>query len=301
MRQAVIDLGTNTFNLLIGEILDGELQTIFSTKQAVMLGMGGLIEGKISEDALIRAKKTLEEFEEIAMRYEVDKIYAIGTAAMREAEDIEDIEDLTDELEINLQVISGTEEADLIYKGVALLHDFQEDGIIMDIGGGSNEFILADKSGVLEAESFNIGVSRLYQMVGEPEVFTSEIREQVDRFIEQETGTFFTNKQVQHLIGASGSFETLYEMIFEERYPENPQMIELPIDKVHEVIQWSLKATLQERVETPWIIPMRKKMLPFAAYSILWVMKKLGTEKLSICPYSLKEGAFSHYFGTPED
>ncbi|PWL27708.1 MAG: hypothetical protein DCO96_10405 [Fluviicola sp. XM-24bin1] len=294
MKRAIIDLGTNTFNLLIGTIHGRNLTISHSTKEAVMLGMGGINQGKIAEDALDRAKITLTKFKEIAVADGVTEILGIGTSAMRGAENASELIGWAKkELEIEIRVISGDKEAELIFKGVSLLHDFEEDGMIMDIGGGSNEFILANKSGVLEAQSFNIGVSRLYQMVDQPEIFTPEIRERIDRFFEAETKGFFTNKQTPHLIGASGSFETLYEMMHEERFPMDQQMKELPIDQVRSLIDWSLKATLEERMDNPWIIPMRKKMLPFAAYSILWVMEKLQTERVSICPYSLKEGAFT--------
>ncbi|XOV67352.1 MAG: hypothetical protein ACFHU9_17185 [Fluviicola sp.] len=294
MKQAIIDLGTNTFNLLIGEIVDGKLCVAHSSKEAVMLGMGGITHNKIADDAMLRAKNTLLRFKEIANDHGVENIIGFGTSAMRGAENVEEILNWAEyEQDLDVRVISGEVEAQLIYAGVRLLHPFDETGMIMDIGGGSNEFILADSSGVNEAQSFNIGVSRLYQMMGEPEVLTPEIRKKVDDFFERETDGFFNDKKVAHLIGASGSFETLYEMIYEERYPEKPEMIELPMYKVQGVINWSLSASLQERMDNPWIIPMRKRMLPFAAYSILWVMKKLKTEKLSICPYSLKEGAFT--------
>ena len=293
MKRAVIDLGTNTFNLLIGSIHGNQFETSFATKEAVMLGMGGINQGKIAEDALNRAKSTLARFKEIATSEGVKDIRGYGTSAMRGASNVSELIDWAkNELEIEIQVISGDKEAELIYKGVSLLHPFEETGMIMDIGGGSNEFILASKSGVLEAQSFNIGVSRLYQMLEEPEVLTAEVRNKVDRIFREETKGFFETKRVEHLIGASGSFETLYEMIYEERYPENPEMIELPLEKVRSIIDWSLCASLQERLDNPWIIPMRKKMLPLAAYSILWVMENLETKKISICPYSLKEGAF---------
>ncbi|MCR9173426.1 MAG: hypothetical protein NXI10_13075 [bacterium] len=293
MKRAVIDLGTNTFNLLIGSISGRQLDITFATKEPVMLGMGGINEGMIAEDALERAKSTLIRFKEIAREREVDDIVGYGTSAMRGASNASALIDWAkNELQVDIRIITGEREAELIYQGVSLLHSFDQDAMIMDIGGGSNEFIWANSQGVIQAESFNIGVSRMYQMVDQPEVFTPEIRQRIDDFFEDETRGFFDDKTVGHLIGASGSFETLYEMMHQKRFPNDSQMKDLPIDEVHKMIDWSLKASLQERMDNPWIIPMRKKMLPFAAYSILWVMQKLQTQSVSICPYSLKEGAF---------
>lgn len=293
MKRAVIDLGTNTFNLLVGIIEDGKLNVTFATKEAVLLGMGGINEGTIAEDAMLRAKSALSDFRDIAFERGAKSIIGIGTSAMRGATNAIELTNWADEeLGIGIQIVSGDKEAELIYKGVSLLYDFENEGMIMDIGGGSNEFILADCTGVLASESFNIGVSRLYQLVDNPAVFTPEIQERIDRVFETETNGFFDDKKVDHLIGASGSFETLYEMLHQSRFPSDQQMKELPMHSVQQLLHWSINASLEERMEHPWIVPMRKKMLPFAAYSIQWVLNKLETKRVSICPYSLKEGAF---------
>ncbi|GAB5416109.1 MAG: hypothetical protein Crog4KO_13060 [Crocinitomicaceae bacterium] len=293
MKKAIIDLGTNTFNLIIGSVARNRLEVFYATKEAVMLGMGGINEGIIAKDAMTRAKETLTRFRKICMEGQVDTILGIGTAAMRDAQNSSELIDWAErELGFEIRIVSGEDEAELIYRGVSLLHPFNEPGMIMDIGGGSNEFIYADKNQVIEAKSFNIGVSRIYQLLDQPEVFTSEIQVKVDQFFEEQTRGFFDDRNVPHLIGASGSFETFYEMLHKERFPDDQQLKEIPVSEIRKLIDWSLKASLEERMQNEWIVPMRKKMLPIAAYSILWVMDKLKTERLTICPYSLKEGAF---------
>jgi exopolyphosphatase/guanosine-5'-triphosphate,3'-diphosphate pyrophosphatase len=293
MKRAIIDLGTNTFNLLIGSVVGTKLHIDFATKEAVMLGMGGINEGFIADDAMQRAQQTLTRFKEKCTELGVSNILGIGTAAMRDAKNSNDLILWAKQTHgIEIRVISGDAEAGLIYKGVSLLHPFDEVGMIMDIGGGSNEFIYANNHEVLEAQSFNIGVSRIYQLMDQPDVFTPEIQVRVDRFFEEQTNGFFDDRNVPELIGASGSFETLYEMLHQVSFPGDQQMQVLPIHEVRRLIDWSINATLEDRMNNPWIIPMRKKMLPFAAYSILWVMEKLNTQSVTICPYSLKEGAF---------
>ncbi len=294
MKRAIIDLGTNTFNLIIGSIEGNALKVTYATKEAVMLGMGGINEGIIALDAMSRAKKTLTGFQEICHEKEVESILGIGTAAMREAQNSNAlIEWAQQELGFEIRIVSGDHEAELIYRGVSLLHPFNEPGMIMDIGGGSNEFIYANKDRVIEAESFNIGVSRIYQLLDQPEVFTAEIQGKVNQFFEEQTKGFFNDRNISHLIGASGSFETFYEMLHKEHFPDDQQLKELPVSEIRKLIHWSLQASLEDRMQNEWIVPMRKKMLPIAAYSILWVMDKLKTERLTICPYSLKEGAFA--------
>ena len=293
MKKGIIDLGTNTFNLLIGTIDASEVKIEFATKVPVLLGMGGINEGFIAPDALKRAKSTLRDYRNYCDEAGVESVIGLGTSAMRAAKNAHEIVDFArEELGIEILIISGEEEAALIYDGVNLIHNLTEAGMIMDIGGGSTEYIHADKNGIITSASFDIGVSRVYQKLGNPEVFTDATYAEIESFFNKVTGDFFVNRQVELLIGASGSFETLYEMIFEQKFPVLNATVEIPMDKLLNVIDWSLKSTLQERIDHPWIVPMRKNMLPVAAYCIFWTIKKLGTKRVIISPYSLKEGAF---------
>lgn len=293
MKRAVIDLGTNTFNLLIGSVENGRLVVDYTIKEAVMLGMGGINRGIIAEDAMDRAKQTLTFFREKCNEFDIQHIVGLGTSAMRAARNSDELIDFArNQLDIDVRVITGQMEAELIYKGVSLAHTFDEEAVIMDIGGGSNEFIHALPEGVESYASFDIGVSRIYQQLGEPERFSESVRLRMDHIFERETAGFFDRFSAKVLIGASGSFETMYEMLHKKHYEKINQSVELPLSSVHEVIDWSLNSTLEERMQHPWIVPMRKKMLPIAAYSVLWVLEKLQSERVLVSPYSLKEGAF---------
>lgn len=293
MKEAIIDIGTNTFNLLIGTVVGNKIQVEFTTKEAVLLGMGGINEGTIAADAMQRAMETLSRFKDKCDELNVSSITGFGTSAMRASSNADELVNAAkDNLGIDIQIISGEDEANLIYKGVSLLHNFNEPGIIMDIGGGSIEYIHADASGVLKSGSFDIGVSRIYQQLGAPDEFTVETRTEIHAFLEKEAGSFFENLQVDTLLGASGSFETFFEMINAAEFVSKDAMVEIPIDKLNYWIEWALSSSLEERMANEWIVPMRKKMLPTAAYTIYWTMKKLGTRWVIISPYSLKEGAF---------
>ena len=293
MKEAIIDIGTNTFNLLIGTVVGNKIQVEFTTKEAVLLGMGGINEGTIAADAMQRAMETLSRFKDKCDELNVSSITGFGTSAMRASSNADELVNAAkDNLGIDIQIISGEDEANLIYKGVSLLHNFNEPGIIMDIGGGSIEYIHADASGVLKSGSFDIGVSRIYQQLGAPDEFTIETRTEIHAFLEKEAGSFFENLQVDTLLGASGSFETFFEMINAAEFVSKDAMVEIPIDKLNYWIEWALSSSLEERMANEWIVPMRKKMLPTAAYTIYWTMKKLGTRRVIISPYSLKEGAF---------
>jgi len=293
-REAVIDLGTNTFNLLIAEVKDGELNIIYNDKLPVLLGMGGINRGVIVDSAMERAKDALQRFYSSCREYNVATITGIGTSALRAASNAQELVDYAKrELDFTLEIVSGEREAELIYKGVKLSYTFSSPGVIMDIGGGSTEFIGADRSGIQWATSLDIGVSRIFQQLDQPEEFTKEHIQKIRAFLDEKGGAYFKERKSDLLIGASGSFETLYEMVFLSEFPRTKKVVEIPFEQLVSALDWGMNSSLKERMDNTWIIPIRKKMLPIAAVKAKWVIEQLGVEQVCVSPYSLKEGVFS--------
>ena len=293
MKKAVIDLGTNTFNLLVGEVVKGTFCRIYSEKMSVLLGMGGINQGIITPDALERAKDALRHFIFMCHEMDVMDVIGIGTSALRASSNRSElIEFAKDELDLQIKIVSGEKEAQLIYQGVKWLHDFDEKTVIMDIGGGSTEFIYVNKGQQQNEVSMNVGVSRIFQHLGHPDEFTKAHFEEIDRFLNKNKGMFFDASKSPVLIGASGSFETLYKLSFHHELPESKQLVNLPKKKLDDVIESILFSSLEDRMNNPLISPIRKRMLPIAAYKVKWAMQNLSTKQVLISPYSLKEGVF---------
>ena len=294
MLKCVIDIGTNTFNLLIAEHLPEGLKVIYSTKRGVALGMGGITKGLITNDAMSRAIKALIEFEDIIKGLEVEEVRLIATAAVREAKNSTDFLQLVKkEVGRDVIVIDGNQEAKFIFQGVSMCHKFQSESMIMDIGGGSTEFIGANQNGMGELVSLKIGVSRLYQTFSCSDPFTKSDVEKIESYIENESNGFFLNKNVECLIGSSGTFETFYELIYKKTYPLSTEIMELEIQPFMESLDDLIFSTQNERNQNEFIIPIRKKMAPFAAVKTRWVLQQLNVKKVLISPFSLKEGALS--------
>jgi exopolyphosphatase/guanosine-5'-triphosphate,3'-diphosphate pyrophosphatase len=293
MKRAIIDLGTNTFNLLIGEVDNGHLNRLRTEKEAVLLGMNGINHGTIAEEAWLRGLQSLLRFKAYCVEEGVTDIVGYGTSALRDAKNGDlFIQEVKEQTGIQIQIISGETETKLIYQGVRWLYDFQKPGMIMDIGGGSTEFILADSSGVQTASSFDIGVSRLYQEMGKNNNLTAQNYKFLEGYFDARLSGFFDANRSETLIGASGSFETFYEMIYQKRFSSHNCIERLPMNALMEKIDWVIDSRYEDRMNNEWIVPMRKQMLPIAAYKIKWVMEKMGIKNVLVCPYSLKEGAF---------
>ena len=123
MRTAVIDLGTNTFNLLIADVMDSKFTVIHSEKEGVALGMGGINSNIISPEAFDRGIRALRHFNFMCIHHKVEVINAFGTSALRDATNSDlFIKQIKDELGISVNIISGEKEADFIYKGFRLHH-----------------------------------------------------------------------------------------------------------------------------------------------------------------------------------
>lgn len=292
IRKAIIDLGTNTFNLLVADVHEAGITIVHSERFPVMLGMGGINDGRIAEDAMIRAKMTLRNYVETGKRLQVQTQHGFGTSALRDAVNKQELLDFASrELNLPISVISGQEEAELIYAGVSWIHAFENPGIIMDIGGGSTEFITANQKEVQHILSLNIGVSRIFQLLDRPADYTKSDMLSVNSFLAIYSKELNALKGPVELIGASGTFETFYEMIFEEPYVLSNQTAILPMSALLEVLNWSIQSSYEERLNNKWVTEMRKSMLPIAAAKVMWVIETLGIERVILSPYSLKEGA----------
>jgi len=294
MRKAVIDLGTNTFNLLIGIVDSKGFRVIHTEKEGVALGMGGINKKVLAPEAYKRGLNTLSRFKHVCERYQVYDIKGIGTSALRDAENASEfIKEVKKTLGIEIEIISGLREAELIYKGVKWSYDFSEPAVIMDIGGGSTEFVFADKNGITDLISMNIGVSRIYQLFEFSDPMSSDDVFRIESWLDENAKGFFDGKQEHILVGASGSFETFYELIHNEPFPEKINAVEISRNHLIECLDQIIGSTKLERDKNDWIIPIRKRMAPIAAVKTRWVMNKLDIQRIYISPCSLKEGAFA--------
>ena len=293
MKIAVIDLGTNTFNLSIGLWENNQLTFLHSEKEGVALGMGGINEQIISLDAMERAQKCLKRFSQKCMDYGALHVRAIGTSAIRDARNkVEFLNAIKKQTGFEVEVIDGHREAELIYKGINYSCEFSNSSMIMDIGGGSTEFIEVNNGIMSSAVSLDIGVSRVYQMFSLNDPLSEDNIIQLESFFENKSNGFFENKKCHTLVGASGSFETFYELVHRQKFPKGFKTQTIDLNKFQIQLSEIIRSTQAERDKNDFIIPIRKKMAPIAAVKSQWVMKKLSVEVLIISPCSLKEGVF---------
>jgi len=159
MILAVIDCGTNTFNLLIVEVKNTAYTKIFNTRHSVKLGEGTINKGFIDAVPFNRGIAALVDFKIHITKYNVEKTLAYATSAIRDAKNGLDFITKTKlDLDIDINIIDGNREAELIYLGNKVAANLKnEPALIMDIGGGSTEFIIANGQQIFWKQSFLCG------------------------------------------------------------------------------------------------------------------------------------------------
>ena len=305
MRLAVIDCGTNTFNLIIVELLDKKkYQKIYSTRIAVKLGEGAINKGYITPAAFVRGVEAIALFRQKFGEYCVDSALAFATSAIRDASNGQEfILEIQDKFDIEVTVIDGNREAELIYFGIreAVQLDDQV-SLIMDIGGGSNEFILANKEKIFWKQSFNIGAARLIEQFKHSNPITEKEKNEIKTYLTLQLQPLVeASKKFNpvELVGSSGAFESIVEMIHGELGGEEltSRKTEYETDLVaHSKISKKIMAsTLDERRKIKGLTPIRFDMIVISCIMVDHILNLLQLKKMRVSTYSLKEGALAEY------
>jgi exopolyphosphatase/guanosine-5'-triphosphate,3'-diphosphate pyrophosphatase len=299
MKYAVLDCGTNTFNLLVVEKEGDDFRTIYNEKFPVKIGKGGIHKGVLTSEALDRARKAIAYHMSTIKELKVDQFQCFATSAMRDTGNGPEFRlEMKKTHGLEMQIIDGDREAQLIYQGVQAAMPIEVPSLIMDIGGGSTEFILADANGIQWKKSYPLGVSRLLEII-QPADPVSEndirrLKQHLDDALAELYALCDKHKPI-HLIGSSGSFDTLVEMIAKNlkgqtdfELPKSQLIEEADFRKIEELL---LPSTLAERLQMKGLVHMRAEMIVFSMIIIRHIKENLKLRQTFLSAYALKEGA----------
>jgi exopolyphosphatase/guanosine-5'-triphosphate,3'-diphosphate pyrophosphatase len=298
VRIAILDLGTNTFHLLIADVEETKSKIIFRSKIAVKLGEGAIHNNWIAPRPFRRGLNTLLHYREIIKKHTPDKIVAYATSAIRSAENGKNfVKAVKDEAGLNIRIISGEEEAELIYFGVRQCIRLEEPSLIMDIGGGSTEFIIADDTRIFWKNSFNIGAARLLAHFSPSDpIRKSEIRK-IENYFEENLSILkqaIKKYPVRKLIGSSGSFDTFAEMAGHRFHGKNiirsVSSYKFDMKEFKKLSKVIIKSSLEERLNMKGLIKMRVDMIVLAALFTNHVLDSMSIREMHLSKYALKEG-----------
>ncbi|GGE67148.1 exopolyphosphatase/guanosine-5'-triphosphate,3'-diphosphate pyrophosphatase [Pedobacter psychrotolerans] len=298
MRIAIIDMGTNTFHLLIAEINGDSFEVLYKTNVPVKLGEGRINDNIIIPEAFERGIECLKNFSKTILNYQAEKIKATATSAVRSAANGKDfVHSVKEQTEIEIDILSGDEEASLIYKGVKLSGAIEDLSLIMDIGGGSVEFILCDTENLIWKKSYNIGAARLMQKFFKSDPISDEDKNNILNYIQHELTDLFEickQHQPKTLIGSAGAFETFAELVSSSKKSvidlDTLQSYRFDFDEYITLSIKLINSTHQQRSKMPGIIPLRVDLIVIATLITNYVLGRLKINQLKLSTYDLKMG-----------
>lgn len=291
-KFAALDLGTNTFHLLIASFTkDGQLIEHFRKRNYIHLAADGIRE--IGSEPYARAIACIKEFSTILKQHEIKSISCSGTAAMRTAANGPDlVKEIKEISGINVNIIDGITEAKYIYEGATLAIPSTKKGnhLIMDIGGGSVEFIIIKNGHYLWSDSYDIGIAILKKKFHQNEPILRDEIMMINQFIRDHIGKLLYISRrfnFDSLIGASGSFEVLSKMFSSE---EDALAVDVSLEYFMNVYDKIILQDLEERSARTDIPDDRASLIIVAFQLMHFILTQVKCKKIQVSKYAMKEG-----------
>ena len=300
-RIAIIDMGTNTFHLLIADAAARKYEILHREHEAVKIGRAGINEGFIDDAACQRAIIAMKKFRETIDQEHVAEVYAFGTSAFRNAKNGRALaEEITAITGIPIEIISGGAEADYIFEGVRAALDLgNEVSLVMDIGAGSVEFIIGDHTAMFWKESFEIGGQRLLERFQKHDPISADEIKKLDAFFHKELKPLheaIQKRKPKTLVGSSGTFDTLSDIFsIRQKIPRTFEELETPLSfrGFYEIYEELIRKNRSERMQIQGMIEMRVDMIVVACCLVRYILDIHRFERIRVSTYSLKEGVLA--------
>lgn len=267
------------------------------------LGKGGMQKGILTSQAIQRGLEALRTHLETCRSWNVSQIKVTATSAVRSASNgSEFVQRVADELGLEIEVIDGDREAELIWKGVRVTGLLDEEpGLIMDIGGGSTEFIIADRTAVLWMKSYDLGVTRLAERFKATDPFMAEDEERMKKELRQDLKDLWIAMErfpSKRIIGASGSFNSISLMLSKgEEDKLHPVMEPINLDQYKQLSELIRFAGWDEREKIKGLVHDRVDTIPYSMLLIDLVLDMTGLLEMFRSSYALKEGVVGEMVG----
>ena len=294
MRIASIDIGTNTILLLVAETSRGTFTPIFEQETVVRLGEGLQKSGLLSEPAMDRGIRTLGQYLSRCREMRVERIFTVGTSALREAANSADfIERSQNQLDLPIQVIPGEEEARLSYLAVAKdLKEADQAVWVIDVGGGSTELILGEGGAIHRWVSLPLGLVRFTERF----LTSDPVRREEWETMKETIGMQFSDLPCSPLtslmvsVGGTGTTLASVEQGLEEFVPDRIHNFALSKEAIGKQLDSYLSKTVEERRKIPGLPPNRADVILAGGTILYLAMEKLGCSRVRISSHGVRYG-----------
>ena len=298
MKVGTIDIGTNSMRLLIADYENNKIKNRKKYINTTRIGQGVDKEGYITEEALERNLKALKDFSDKCVQEKCEKVYCMGTSALRDSKNGQYFVDRAKELtNIDVKIICGQEESNLGFMGVleGTEGNKKDDILVMDIGGGSTEFIVGNEDGIKFSKSENVGALRMTEKFITTDPISDDEFNNMTKFIEDTISSTLEKLKSMHiskLVGIGGAITSLSAI--------NQQLEIYSMEKVHnsvvtkkeleKILQNLKNMTLNDKKTIKGLQPKRADIITAGVKILHIVMENLEFEEIMISEYDNLEG-----------
>ncbi|MDE3119803.1 MAG: Ppx/GppA family phosphatase [Nitrospirota bacterium] len=309
-KLAVLDIGTNSIHMVLAEVEpDFSYKVLDRFKDMTRLGDGAFKTRRLSEAAMTRALEVIRTLTTLARNKGYDRIKAVATSAVREAKNGgEFIEEIARQTKLRVRVVTGQEEARLIYLGVRHSMDLSDEPtLVVDVGGGSVELIVGNREAMAQAQSLKLGAIRLkdlYLRQDPPtKAMLKKLQEAVDQQLKEALRQFKT-KSFERLVATSGMAANLTEVIYLRRTGRPLTQINLTRitrKEIQAVESLLTHASFKDRLAIPGLDPKRADTLLPAAMVFRSLMDRTGHEQMTVSDKAIREGLIYDFIARHRD
>ena len=303
VRVCVIDLGTNSFHAIIVDAHpNGSYQVVDRLKEMVRLGQHGLDANRLPDDAMERGMKALKRIKLLADGWDAREYLSYATSAIREAANGGAfIQRAREELGLRIRPISGEREAHLIFQGVSRTEDFSESSLLVDIGGGSVEFIIVDNDTDVFDVSLKLGAARTTERFVTTDPLSEDEQARLRAHFKAELEEVLTAsraREITTIIGSSGTMKSLAR-VTQEQFGDGSRSTfqqSFPVEDVRTALRWVMQASASEREAHPAIEPKRVDQIGAGAVLLNTLCAGLpSVQNVKVSPNALREGMVVHF------
>jgi exopolyphosphatase/guanosine-5'-triphosphate,3'-diphosphate pyrophosphatase len=297
LRVCVIDLGTNSFHAIIVDAhANGSFKVVDRMKEMVRLGDSGLAAGRLAEEAMERGMQALKRIYLLAKGQGARSFFACATSAIREASNGGAfIERVREEIGLRIDPISGAQEAHLIFQGVRREVEISHPSVVVDIGGGSVEFVVCTGDTVHLATSLKLGAARMTERFVSSDPMSEADLAALQAHFRDELAPVLAAMQehdVRTLIGSSGTVKSLARVCLDRNGQGNTSVFEVdvPLADFRNTLDFIIGTSAAEREALPAVAMKRVGQVGAGAVLLQVLFEEHAFSKLHVSAHALREG-----------
>jgi exopolyphosphatase/guanosine-5'-triphosphate,3'-diphosphate pyrophosphatase len=301
-RLAAIDIGTNTILLLLADIAkDGTVFPLREMERTTRLGRGLAVTGHLHPESVKKSLQVIKDYVKLCNDMGVERVLVAGTSALRQAENEDEfLDSVHSYCGLAVQILSGEEEARLAYQAVEREMGQGSPLLVIDIGGGSVEFVVGKRKRVSELCSLDIGAVRLTEsFLRSDPIAETEFQEMIDHIMHSLKALTFTPPR--RVFGLGGTITTI-SAVRKGKNPSDPSRLHgssLFLRDVSEQVLLYKTMTRRQRLEIPGLPQDRADIILAGTAVLLGAMKTLRFDRLTVSCHGLRYGLI--YAATSEE